>query len=187
MSLPEGFGYVPGRSRATAIKLLDSAAEIDADVTTAVRTVRDGYHVQDDVLENYSAKLADEDVAIGGDTETKTEADTGSQPAATETAQSETSGTENATSETENATSGAENATNETSGTENATSETEKETSGTEAETSTETETATAKVEQPNKNASTAAWLEFAKASAGWNEADKEMSRNELAEKYGSK
>jgi len=60
MSLPEGFGHIPGRSSAKAIKLLAIADELGL-APSAVRGVTGGYDVPADVLEKYQDAIANED------------------------------------------------------------------------------------------------------------------------------
>jgi hypothetical protein len=59
MSLPEGFGHIPGRSTAKAIKLLGIADELGL-APSVIRGVTGGYDVPTDVLEKYQDAIANE-------------------------------------------------------------------------------------------------------------------------------
>jgi hypothetical protein len=60
MSLPEGFGHTPGRSRVKSIKLLAAARELGHEAGV-VLTRAAGYDVPEDVLEKY-LETADDDI-----------------------------------------------------------------------------------------------------------------------------
>lgn len=57
MSLPDGFGHIPGRSNAKAIKLLTIADELGLEAFV-VRGVTGGYEVPTEVFDRYNEDLA---------------------------------------------------------------------------------------------------------------------------------
>lgn len=77
--IPEGFVFVPRRAgENVALQLLEAAEEVDADRVLSVRTVSNGYHVQQDVADRYQENLGEEpeevvepDPADGADAKTE--------------------------------------------------------------------------------------------------------------------
>jgi hypothetical protein len=63
MSLPEGYGHVPGRSTAKAIKLLGIASDLGLE-PSVIHGVTGGYDVPEAVLDEYDKHLDSEDSVI---------------------------------------------------------------------------------------------------------------------------
>lgn len=58
VNIPEGYVFVPRRSGVNvAMQLLDAAKEVGADRITSVRTTVNGYHVLEEVADQYQANL----------------------------------------------------------------------------------------------------------------------------------
>lgn len=76
MGLPQDYGFVPGRDRKVAIKLIELAEELGHDGAVIGALTKGpggigtgGYQAPDDVLEAYNAYLAEESNAIDSDDE----------------------------------------------------------------------------------------------------------------------
>lgn len=80
INIPEGYVFVPRQAGVpVAAQLLDAADEIKADRQTGVRTVSGGYHVTEEIAEQYQANLPeskDEASTVEADSEKEEDAPT---------------------------------------------------------------------------------------------------------------
>ena len=170
MGIPTGYGFVAGRSSTTAKRLIAAAKAIDSDPTD-IRTVTDGYHAANDVVEAYN----DEDLAVPADKKKNdpfslNAPNTNGEPfVESTTIESERTLETGSTPITEAAANRADETSQVGVGTETS-----------------EADNGTKSAEEPAGNASGANWLAFAKAQPSWDDADAELGRDDLRAKYGT-
>lgn len=161
MSLPSGYGFVPGKSRAKAIKLLAIAEDKGFEPESIIAS-HSGYNVPVEVLDEFDRIIQEADEAIE---ETSTDEDPhGEQSAEGGTTEPHAVSEETPASEPNTFDTLAES---EDQGYEPSTPD-------------------TSRIAEPKLNASHAKWLAYAKLRPGYEDADAELSRDELAAKFGN-
>jgi hypothetical protein len=168
MLLPEGYGFISGRSRATALSVLAAADEAGVD-QVLVRAVAGGYQVPEAVLDEYNRHLGEEDKAIDSDGD------------APEVVAAPADGTEITPENAGVITKSDGTVEVGTITPEAASSEDKADTAG---------DAQKPAVQEPKRSASRADWIIFASTLPNWDKADGEeegLARNGLVEKYGTK